>query len=253
MNDSQAHIDIGIIGFGQMGRFMASHFGQHNIVYVYDPAPNIKAGSFPHGVIFSEIERAAGCEIVFLFPGIEQFSECCHSIRPHLRPGAIVIECCSVMIFPVTEMLEILPQNVELIACHPLFGPQSGRESIAGLKVVLAPIRTSMLTLVSTLFEQIGVEIVLLSPEEHDQAMARTQALEQLIGKILMKMGIESEIVDVPGYKKLLELKNMLEEDSEHLFFSLQRRNPFAKETVRRFEQTLKTIILSIYNENPYV
>ena len=40
-------------------------------------------------------------------------------------------------------MSKILPEKVEIIGTHPLFGPQSGRAGIAGMRVAFCPVRTT--------------------------------------------------------------------------------------------------------------
>jgi hypothetical protein len=69
--------------------------------------------------------------------------------------------------------------------------------------------------------------------------MARTQALEQIFGRLLVKLGVEEERIDVPGYRKLVELRRMLEADSEELFRNVQLFNPFARDVARRVRAAL--------------
>ena len=49
------------------------------------------------------------------------------AIAPHVRPGALVADVGSVKMLPTRWMLERLPGHVDLVATHPLFGPQSAR------------------------------------------------------------------------------------------------------------------------------
>jgi prephenate dehydrogenase len=227
---------VGIVGYGQMGRFVAKLIAPVADVRAWDPQPQVDH------VALAEV---AACDIVFLFPPIDRMRECCGLIRDLVRPGAIIVEGCSVMTLPVQEMIEALPAHVDLVGCHPLFGPQSGAHGVAGFKLVLAPVRTTRLEKVSALFAGLGLEVVVMSPEEHDRAMARTQALEQLIGRVLIKLDVRDEPIDVPGYRKLVELRRMLEADGETLFRNVNLFNPFARDVARNLSSaTSETLAL---------
>lgn len=224
------HPSVGIVGYGQMGRFIGK---------LIAPAANVRAWDpIPHGDLMPLAEVAA-CDIVFLFPPIDRIGDCCRMIRDWVKPGSILVEGCSVMSIPVAEMTKQLPSSVDIVGCHPLFGPQSGANGVAGFKLILSAVRTKRLAEVTRLFAGLGLEIVEMSPEEHDRAMARTQALEQIIGRMLIKLGVNDEPIDVPGYRKLVELKRMLESDGEDLFRNVQVFNPFAREVAHNVSLAL--------------
>lgn len=242
---------FGVIGFGQMGQLMARELARVGEVLAWDPRPEAGAGLRPGPVQRAELEQAAACDLVFLFPPIAQIGACCQLIREHVTPGALIIEGCSVMCFPVAAMREHLPASVELAGCHPLFGPQSAARGAAGFKMVLAPVRTTRLDELAHLLAGLGLEVLVTTPEEHDRAMARTQALEQLIGRILLRLDVRDEPIDVPGYKKLVELRRMLEHDSDDLFRAIQRHNPFASHLRERFAATLRELMRELDGDQP--
>jgi prephenate dehydrogenase len=233
---------IGIVGYGQMGRFMAQLLSPWAKVLAYDPVPP-RSVHQDGPVELADVARVAACPIVFLFPPIPKISQCCELIADHLRPGTLVVEGCSVMCHPTREMVRLLPSHVDLVGCHPLFGPQSGASGLQGFKVVLSAVRTERLEVVASLFRRLELEVVQMSPEQHDKAMARTQALEQLLGRTLMKLGVGPEPIDVPGYRKLVEVKQMLEHDSEELFLAVHQHNPFAAEVRERLQLALADLM----------
>ena len=61
------------------------------------------------------------------------------------RLPEIVVDVASVKVKPLDLMARILPSSIEVVGSHPMFGPQSGRDGIANLKVVLCPLRTTRL------------------------------------------------------------------------------------------------------------
>eukprot|EP01042_Synura_sphagnicola_P012255 gene12255-15597_t len=76
-------------------------------------------------------------DIVILAVPVAALSEAIATLRPHLRAGAIVVDVGSVKIGPATTMLAELPEDVEIVGTHPLFGPQSGRDGLDSLVAVL--------------------------------------------------------------------------------------------------------------------
>lgn len=243
-----SELHVGIVGYGQMGRFMASLLAPFARVLAYDPAPSSGSASTEPALRVG-IERAASAPLVFLFPPIPKVSACCELIAPHVTPGALIVEGCSVMCHPTREMLRLLPAHVDVAGCHPLFGPQSGAAGVQGFKVVVSAVRTQRIELLVDLFRRLELEVVQMSPEQHDRAMARTQALEQLVARVLMNVGVAPEAIDVPGYRKLVELKQLLEHDSEELFLAVHHYNPFAAEVRERLQQALARVVRQLEPE----
>lgn len=58
----------------------------------------------------------------------------------HMRVGEITLDVGSVKMEPAQAMLEGLPDHVEIVG-HSLFGPQSARGGISGLKIAICPVR----------------------------------------------------------------------------------------------------------------
>lgn len=232
---------VSIIGFGQMGQFMAKHLARQFNVEVTDIIPKESIAK-SIGVRFVSLKQAAQNDIIFLFTPIPKIGECCKSIRKHVKQGTTIIEGCSVMTKPIDQMLTILPKNVDIIGIHPLFGPQSGKNGIKGLKLVFSPVRTTKKQLIKKIFQEMKLQIIEMTPEQHDKLMARTQALEQFIGRILINMNIKDEIISTPSFDLLLKLREMLQEDSLELFNSIQTQNPFAQKIREKVKSTIEEI-----------
>ena len=232
---------IGIIGFGQMGQFMAKQFMKDHNVIVWDPFDKEKEAT-NIGVAFDTLENVAKQEIIFLFPPISKMNECCEALKEHIKPNSILIEGCSVMMEPIKHMLAILPKHCEIVGCHPLFGPQSGKHSIKGFTLVLSNVRCIHFEKVKKLFEPLQLKILEMNPEEHDRLMAKTQALEQFIGRILIDMNIKKEKITTPGFDTLVKFKEIIKEDSEELFECIQKHNPFAAEIRKDIIKHVQTI-----------
>jgi phosphoglycerate dehydrogenase-like enzyme len=86
-------MEIGIVGYGQMGKFMASLLSPlFADIKCYDPKHNLEKEIKNPNVTFSTLKETCLCDIVFLFPPISEFRQCCQSISRLIQPEAIVVE-----------------------------------------------------------------------------------------------------------------------------------------------------------------
>jgi len=239
---------IGIIGFGQLGQFMAKLLSKQFEVFVSDVVDRQKEAE-ETGAKFVSSSEAASKDIVIVSVPISKFEQVMNGIKNSLKKGALLIDVCSVKAKPAKIMKELAPSDVEVIAAHPLFGPQSGANGIEGLKIVLCPVRTSRLEQVKKALEKEKLKVIVTSPEEHDRQMAKTAILSHFIGKALVEMDISEPEITEPSFGKLMELKEMLEEDSFELFRDIQQNNGFAQETRDELFATLEKIRKSVENK----
>ncbi|MFT4303510.1 MAG: prephenate dehydrogenase/arogenate dehydrogenase family protein [Candidatus Woesearchaeota archaeon] len=230
---------IGIIGFGQMGRFIALKLKQDFRLFFFDTSPKIKSAK---GIIKTSLKKVASCDIIVICVPIRRFEETLHKIKKIVKPGTLICDICSIKVQTAKAMLEILPTNVELIGLHPLFGPQSGANGINGKKIVVCPIRTKNEFKIKTFLEKKGLQVILATPDEHDKAMAKTAVLSHFIGRALVELNITDDRINEPSFEILLQLKNMLKEDSEELFIDIQTKNKFASIHRKRFIEKIKDL-----------
>ena len=54
-------------------------------------------------------------------------------VAPFIKPGALVVDVASVKVKPTGWMEQHVPAHADIVGLHPLFGPQSGKNGIAGL------------------------------------------------------------------------------------------------------------------------
>lgn len=231
--------EIGIIGFGQFGQFMARHLAPFFDVTVFDRS-DLKNEAKMLGVKWSDFAEAAGKQLVIFAVPLQSFEEVLHESVPFLQPGATCFDVCSVKLKPLELMREILPETVEIIGTHPLFGPQSGRKGIEGLKIVLCPVRTIKSAAVKTfLAGKLKLEVFEKSPEEHDREMAHVQALTHFVARALDELHVvDSELATV-SYEELIRAARLVSEDSWELFQTIQQGNPFADAKRKAFIEKL--------------
>lgn len=225
---------FGIIGFGRFGQLAAKHLRDHFAVTVTDTA-EIGDAAAAIGVTAGALGEAAACDVVMLAVPVQSMAATVAAIAPLVQPGALVLDVASVKMLPARWMLESLPDSVDIVATHPLFGPQSARSGLQGQPLVVCPVRGEAHHKVAEFGRKLGLAVSLTTAEEHDREMAYVQALTHLIGRALVNIRIPDEELKTSSYQHLLELCGLIRDDTKELFFAIQNLNPYAEEITRQF------------------
>ncbi|MGA0607892.1 prephenate dehydrogenase/arogenate dehydrogenase family protein [Phenylobacterium sp. VNQ135] len=235
---------LGLIGFGQFGRLAAGILKDRFAVLVSDHAPDAAEQARALGVGFGSLEDAAARDVVVVAVPVAAMREVFAAIAPHLKPGALVVDVGSVKMLPAQWMTELLPAHVDIVATHPLFGPQSvARDGLPGLRFVVCPVRGDRYERVAALGRELGLAVTVTTPEEHDEEMAYVQALTHLIGRSLVNLGIPDERLATQSYQHLLELCGLIGADTFELFTAIQTQNPHAPKVVEAFVQEARSLL----------
>lgn len=242
---------LGLVGFGQFGQLAARTLKAHFDVLVTDVAPDAAAQARDLGVAFGSLDDAAVREVVIVAVPVSSMKAVFEALAPRLRAGALVIDVGSVKMLPAQWMTEILPAHVDLVATHPLFGPQSARTSLRGLRFVVCPIRGARHEKVAAFGRSLGLTVTVATPEEHDREMAYVQALTHLIGRSLVNLGIPDEQLKTVSYQHLLELCSLIGADTFELFTAIQTQNPFAAEVVEAFVGEARSLLDQVAAKRP--
>lgn len=225
---------LGLVGFGQFGQLAADRLKPHFDILVSDAADR-SAQAAAVGVAFGTLGEAARREVVVVAVPVRVMQATFAAIAPHLQPGALVVDVGSVKTLPVQWMLEALPEHVDIVATHPLFGPQSARDGLEGQRLVICPVRGERHHKIAELARSFGLVPSITTPEEHDREMAYVQALTHLIGRSLVNLGIPDEALKTNSYQHLLELCRLIGDDSFELFTAIQTLNPYAADVAASF------------------
>jgi prephenate dehydrogenase len=230
---------LGFIGFGNFGRFIIPHLKPFFDITVYDSTDLSKEAKLA-GVKWGTLAETAAQDFVALAVPVQFLEDLLLQIKSIVRPKALVFDLSSVKIKPLELMLKHLPKNVEIIGTHPLFGPQSGKNGIAGLNLVICPVRTKRNGNLSRFFSrELKLNVLERTPLDHDKQMAYVQALTHFIGRAVNQMDIPDVEQKTPAYQYLLEIKRNLGQDSMDLFLTIENENPFAKDVRDRFIEEL--------------
>ena len=228
---------IGLIGYGRFGRLTVKNLAPHYDIFVHTRSTDKKEDIAEAGGKFVSIEEACAQKVVILCVPISAMQSSLKQIAPMLRPDAIVADVCSVKVFPVQWMKELLPPSVDILATHPMFGPDSAAESVAGYKIVLCPerIQPQRYEKIKQALMLTGLELIETTADEHDKKIAVSLALTHFIGRTLAEFGAEPLDIDTEGYKRLLHILEVVNNDTWQLFEDMHCFNPYAVEKRQDF------------------
>ena len=229
---------LGLMGVGAFGRLMLKHLIPHFDIRAFDPSPEAVAYGKEIGLAMVTPAEVAQAEIVILGPPVRKMEEAIGMIRDHLKPGTLVLDVGSVKYNIAKLMDETLPAHVDIVCTHPLFGPQSGKNGIAGLKMVVCPVRGNdekAQKVADFLRSKLDLNVFVITPEEHDREIATVMGLAHMIAKVLLEMEPLPRNLTTKSYEKILEGVDMLRYDSMELFLAIEQDNPFVGEVCQKF------------------
>ena len=214
--------NVGMIGYGRFGKVLADMLRPHFPVTIYDKNQSLDS-----------LDTVLAADTLFIAVPIRHFEETINSIAPRLQRGTTLIDVCSVKLHPVSVMKNYLSNEIDIIATHPLFGPDSIHER-KNLKIVMHSVRDtySRYPFWKNFFSQQHLSIIEMSPEEHDRYAAVSQSITHFIGRCLQETNAQSTPIDTIGFKQLLSVMEQTCHDSIELFGDLLHYNPYSSKAI---------------------
>lgn len=220
---------LAIIGFGAFGQLIARHLRPHLRLCVCDRA--IRANDLPQ----VDLARAARCPVVVLAVPLSRMQHVLQAIAPHLEPGTLVVDVASDKIRPAELMAQILPAHSQIVASHPLFGPESARDGLAGHRIAWCPLRGNGHRRAAALLRRLGLKVLPTTPDLHDREMAVVQGLTHLVARGLAQLGAMPDRLTTESFRRLAEAAAMVQADSPELLRTILTENPHAAPVRQRF------------------
>lgn len=194
------------------------------------------------------IEAATHSDVAILAVPIDVIPRTIKEIAPHLKAGSLLVDVTSVKEKPAQLMQEYVPEGVEFIPIHPVFGPRI--RSLDGQVVVLTPItKGKWYQKVVEVLESENVRLIETTPKIHDQMMSIVQGLTHLT-YISMAATLEKLEVDVkdsrkfasPIYSLMLDMIARITAQNPYLYYSIQTHNNYIPKTHKEFLSTYKEL-----------
>ena len=228
---------VSIIGFGRFGAMLHSVLSKGFEVDVFD-----KNSIDNSDVNEVSLEDALQNETIFIAVPIRDFENLVKEISKKISSGKTVIDVCSVKVFPKKVMLDNLSNETDIIATHPLFGPDSLKDS--GSVMTMESVRNTFgrYDFWKNYFESQNISIEEISAEEHDMMAARSQGLTHFVGRVIDDFGTNQTRIDTEGYKALHKLVNQTCNDTWELFEDIQNFNPFTEKMISELNESFEKI-----------
>lgn len=225
---------IGLIGFGRFGKLVVNHLSRDFKFYVYTKSNSISAS----------LKEACQNDIVVLAVPISELENVLRNIKDLLKKNTLVVDICSAKEYPVKLMKKILPKHAQILATHPLFGPDSAPDSLEGKKIVLCRVRMEdkAYSQIKRFLESRQLNIIEATPEEHDRQIAKSLLLTHFIGRALIGMKASALDIDTMSHRKLIWIMDTIKNDTLQLFEDMNKFNRFSRQVRKNFMKSLNEI-----------
>ncbi len=238
---------IGVIGFGMFGKFLCDEMLKGLDVIVYSPHFSKTEPVYKIKSVKNLKELVESADLIIPAVPISKFEKVIAEIVPYIKKNTIVMDVCSVKSYPVQIMQKLLPNSIQKIATHPLFGPSAFklRGRVSGLPMVMynAGCSDAIYEEIKHYFSNVGLQVIEMSPSEHDLLAAKSQFFSQLVRASAKIQDLHPTFIDTPGAFALFESFNLMN-ISEQLLIDMLNYNIYAKEvfkdTLRSFKQIEK-------------
>jgi prephenate dehydrogenase len=177
-NEPRLHT-IGVIGgTGQMGRWFRPFFDRAGYQVL------ISGRTTP--LSYQQcIEQSDA--VIFNVP-ISHTVELIHKLGLYFRPGQLMVDNTSIKTQPVTAMLEVAPEGVEVLGMHTVFGPAVTELRRQNVVFTTTPRSGELAQEFEGIFYKYGATITHTTPEYHDRQMAFHQNLEHFTKVVLAEV-----------------------------------------------------------------
>lgn len=190
-----------IVGLGLVGTSLALGWRQANVfsgLVGVDPDPKARAIAVERGAVDDvspQLDVVAAADVVVLAAPVAATVAMAPTVARHARGGCIVTDVCSVKGVVMDEYRRVLGERAWFIGGHPMAGSEHKGAAAAqptmfrDAPYVLIPapgVPEHVLAAVRSLVTALGARPLVMSAEEHDQIVALTSHLTQVIASALM-------------------------------------------------------------------
>ncbi|KAJ8548944.1 hypothetical protein K7X08_030910 [Anisodus acutangulus] len=246
-------LKIAIIGFGNFGQFLAKAFLRQGHSVLAHSRTDYSLISQSLGISFFQDPHDL-CEqhpdVILLCTSIISTEPVLRSLPiQRLKRNTLFVDVLSVKEFPMNIFLQVLPTHFDILCTHPMFGPESGKQSWKDLPFVYDKVRIgegesreSRADRFLDIFEKEGCRMVEMTCAEHDKYAAGSQFITHTMGRVLEKLDLETTPINTKGYETLLNLVENTAGDSFDLYYGLFMYNKNAMEQLERLDLAFESL-----------
>lgn len=228
-------MNIGIIGGTDgLGKSIANYLKDEFDVYITGrnhEKGKSTAKELDVKYIESNKTLANSSDILIIAVPIQHTSHVIREVAQFMKEHSVMIDVTSIKEEPAKVMSEILPDNVEYIPAHPVFGPRIAKPDYQ--TVVLTPDRKGKWYYkVYTYLNNRNMKIIESSAEEHDFMMSVVQILTHFsfmtTAYTLEKLNADLKEIDAyksPMYDLMIDMIALVLSQTADLTYSIQTMN----------------------------
>ena len=234
-------ITIGLVGgSGRMGQWFRRFF----------TAAGYSVEIAGRKTAMTPVELARKSRVLIVTVPIDVTCATIKELGPYLAKDALFMDLTSLKKEPVEAMLKY--SKAEVIGTHPLFGPRE--RSLKGKNIVLCPARgKKWLPWLKDLFGSYGGHLEIMSPDEHDRAMAIVQGLvhaaHMAVGMTVVgsKFPLSTfDSISTPNFKKKLQQVRRLFSQDPTLYAQMLFCNPYVLPILESYMDNLHYLVSAV-------
>ncbi|MDJ0624913.1 MAG: prephenate dehydrogenase/arogenate dehydrogenase family protein [Candidatus Caenarcaniphilales bacterium] len=244
-------INIGIIGLGLIGGSLGLKLSEHNLeIYGFEDSKTCSKESLeiykraPFSISLDSYSNLINCDFVFLCVPLRSITNVLQKIQPYLKPNSIVTDVGSVKKYVLKEASKTIRKDCFFIGGHPMAGTEKRGfenafpELFENKSWVLLsdssnnyekPLFSQRVNNLKKIIELTGANIIEVSAEKHDQAVAFISHLP-----LLISIGLLKTIEDTKD-KELKQLALKLASSGYESMVRLAKGNETLNEDILRF------------------
>ena len=230
-------MNVGIIGGSDgLGKTLVYYFKDEFNVFItgYNPEKGKRvADELGVNYIESNAGLANISDILVISVPIQYTSEVIREVAPFMKSGSLMVDVTSIKEEPSKAMAESLPETVEYIPTHPVFGPRTTRLDNQVI-VLTADKKGKWYPKVYNYLASKNLRIIETTAENHDFMMSIVQVLTHFsfisAASAIEKLSVdisETEDYESPIYNLMIDLIARIVSQNPYLTYNIQSRNNF--------------------------
>ncbi len=179
----------------------------------------------------SNTELAENSDIVIVSVPMNFTAGVIREVADYMKEGSLLIDVTSVKEGPSNVMAEVLPDNVDFIPTHPIFGPRT--VNLDNQIIVLTPVEKGpWYERVYNYLESKNMHIIETTAKEHDYMMSIVQVLTHFsfisTASAMEKLKVnisETEDFESPIYNLMIDMIARIASQNPYLTYYIQTMN----------------------------
>jgi prephenate dehydrogenase len=231
---------VAIVGFGRFGELLAKLFVGSFDVYIVGQGEERKQKVEAIGCKMITFEQLAEMDFIFIAVPISAMEETLIKLAPLTKSNQVVVDVCSVKVYPVNLMKKYLA-TAQILGTHPLFGPDSAQGGLKGLQVAICPVRVepANLKIIKDFWLSKDAEVLETTPQQHDKDVLYSQAFTYTIAKIILGMNLPEVKFRTHNFNAITQVAARSANNTDQLFYDMLFYNPYFLQMKKGLESSI--------------